>query len=341
MDRLVFILPWNVGPFVEDAVPERQKRRIEKAVEKEQCTRWHNGGSRFRVLLRVPLPSGSKAQVHIGAKNLLSQTGGLRIDITPSKMTGADIEHLHAFVRRLIGHKYDELLSAARINRIDIAVDIVNCVLQDYLVSYKYGHELTMFGKRLRKDVTETLNFGSVTSAYRATVYDKRLENLDQAIRKLIAAAGAADDLADNLVRQVRVAKRATPMTRVEIRGVKLSRMRVHGLLAADKERFQRFTFTEINRLDELTDFTKVNFLALVRDVGLKAAKKVYKGHAEWKVIEAITTGAPAWWVPDTMWARGINRLRQSGIFPKTAFKAPPVKLRPDSHRPPLGRVGR
>ncbi|QOF77565.1 hypothetical protein [Variovorax sp. 38R] len=323
IDRLVFVLPWNVGFGVVQPIPEDVKERIHKAIEKDKCTLWYGNGGRYRSNLRVKMPSGARAQIGLGAKNG-TQKGALRIDITPSKMEVGDAEYLHRFLRYLLrADDYDGLLHRAYINRMDMAVDIVNCRLDQLLVHYKGVHELTVFSKRFCKSQAETFNFGSVSSPYREAVYKKDVQLTHEAVEELIKN-GAADPLRENLIRQLNAAKKGPPIVRIEIRGMKMGGVNVHALKGGSKKRFERFLLADLSSLSEVSDFTKANFMALSREIGLKPAVEAYKAcpdRDERKVIKGLLESPPAWWAPEGLWVKGIKALKQSGIFPKSAFK--------------------
>lgn len=325
VDRLVFVLPWNVGFGVVQPIPEDVRNRINKAIEKGQCTLWFEGGGRYRSNLRIKMPSGARAQVGLGAKNG-TQKGALRIDVTPSKMEEGDADYLHRFLKRLLRpDDYDDLLHRAYVNRMDMAVDIVNCRLDQLLVHYKGVHELTVFGKRFCKSQAETFNFGSVSSHYREAVYQKDVQLTHEAVEELIKN-GIADPLKENLIRQLRAAKKGPPIVRIEIRGMKMGGVSVCALKDGDKKRFDRFVIADLASIAELSDFTKTNFIALAREIGLKPAMEVYKAcpdRAERKVIKALADSSPEWWEPQGLWGKGIKQLKQCGIFPKSAFKNP------------------
>lgn len=321
IDKLCYILPVLVGPlYTEERVPEKMMRRIEKALEKDQCTRWYTSESRFRLQLRIDLPSGARAQVQIGAKKPLEQKGGVRIELNPSKLLKGDVEHLYELVGRWLKGfgELDDLLTRARISRMDVAVNVIHCAIDDLLISYKGAHQFTVFGNTMKGGKFQTINFGSMSSDYIAAVYNKR----DEALRKILRQAeegGAHETLKAAFISQLKVAAGMPPTMRVEVRGMKVGAS-VGKLLKLGNKRFQRFVFVETKCIAGLTEFERRSFIALVRDVGLKEAVALHKGQPTYKLVKAAASESAIWWQPDGLWERGIKALRKSGIFPKEAF---------------------
>jgi len=211
----------------------------------------------------------------------------------------------------------------AIVNRLDLASDVEHVVLGDLLIDYKGAHEVTMFAKRLKKNKIETMNFGSVSSDYITSVYGKNEEEVHRAIERLVTQTKAvSDELKANLVRQVKVARDLPPTVRFEVRGKKMG-VPVFKLKKLNVKRFERFQVSELQNLEGLDDFTRINFLALVRDMGLRAAIAHHKGRPEYAALKKATLQTPDWWQPEGLWGRGIKALKKSGILPADAFKVP------------------
>ncbi|VDO17960.1 unnamed protein product, partial [Brugia timori] len=214
VDRLVYVLPWNVGLQFAQSIPDEMQMRVQEEVESGRAAYLPSKGSNYRLSLRLNLPDEASARISLGATRV-SQKGGLRIDITPSKMSEAAIKAMHKTIKRLLDlerEEYQDLAMRATVNRMDVAVDVL-ISLDRLLVGYRGAHELTVFGKRFKSAVAETLNFGSVSSAYRAAVYDKGIQLTHELVLEL-RKAGDAEDLKSNLVRQVQGRKEGRPITR-------------------------------------------------------------------------------------------------------------------------------
>lgn len=330
VDWVTLIVPWGIGPeYLRDAEDgdafEPVQERLEAMAEEGLCKMWRDAGSRYRVQTRVTLPGGgAKVLVQFGAKDPLTLKGAIRIDFNPNKLLEGDAEYLHKFIRRAVGKSYDTHLLDAIVNRLDLASDVEHVVLGDLLIDYKGAHEVTMFAKRLKKNKIETMNFGSVSSDYVTAVYGKNEEQVHRAIERLAEAKtkAASDALKANLVRQVRVARDLPPTVRFEVRGKKMGTP-VFKLKKLNVKRFERFQVSELQNLEGLDDFTRINFLALVRDMGLRAAIAHYKGRPEHAALKKAMLQTPDWWQPEGLWGRGIKALKKSGILPADAFKAP------------------
>lgn len=321
IDKLAFILPVLVGlDYQEERIPPRMLKRIEKSIEKGKCVRWYATEGRFRMQLRIPLPSGVKAHVQIGAKKPLEQIGGIRIEMNPGKLLPGDTEALYKLMRRWLKDvaDLDDLLRRARISRMDIAVDVLHCAISELLIGYKGVQQFTVFGNTMKNGAFQTINLGSMSSDYIAAVYNKR----DEVLRRIVKEAekgGASESLKANMIRQLKVAAGMPPIMRVEVRGMKIGK-KVKDLMGLGLNRFERFQFIEIQNIAGLTDFERRNFLALAREVGLKAAVDLHKGQPTHRHVKKAVAQTAAWWQPKGLWKRGIKALMASGIFPEDAF---------------------
>lgn len=325
VDRLTFIVPWGLGSLYLAGQTDKFAKveaQVQEMKEEGLCEMWRAKG-RYRLHARITLPGGAKARVALGARDPGIQKGGIRVELNPSQLVPGDAEHLHSFIRRAVGPAYDKHLLNSIVNRIDAAVDVENAHLNEFVIDYHGAHEATVFGTRLKMGGRiETLNFGSVSSSFRTTVYSKSKERVDKAIKKLLKERKGADLLKNNLVRQVKAAKDLPPTVRVEVRGMKICKP-VYELKAAGKKRFERFSISELAGVDALDPFVRTPFLAMVRQDGLRAAIAHYKGKPEHKIMKAIVERPASWWVPQGLWVRSIKTLKASGIFPKEAFKRP------------------
>lgn len=321
VDKLTFVLPWRKGRQYSVALPEPVEERIKQALADGKCSTWYTKGRRYVFSIRYRFSNGSEAKIQIGATRPDTQKGGIRIELNPASLTAEDFTALHKFMRGIIGKKYKNLLISPVINRIDFAVDIENLLLSDILVDFNHSQRVTMFGKRLSRGGTlETLNFGSMTSAYMATVYDKSTQRIHSALKALGRDGLKTDELRQNVIKQLKLMKGEPPVVRVEVRGKKL------GLplpeLVHQRNRFAAFKFTSIADLDDLPAWVRVAFLALYRDMGLKAALETFRGKKVYAKLKTLTSTQPAWWQPNDLWTRSCDSLRQKGIFPAAAFDA-------------------
>ena len=321
IDKLSFILPAFIGIDYVGGLPEDLLRRIDRAIEKNFAKKWHSQQSRFRMNLRFNLPSGARAQVQIGAKKPMEQKGGIRVELNPSKLKEGDIELLYKRLRKVLGEyaDLDDLLMKARVSRIDIAVNVIGCAIGDLLIGYKGVNQFTVFGNTMKGGEFQSANFGSLSSDYRAAVYDKR----DETLRRILEAAekgGGAEGLKTARVAQLKAAASLPPTLRVEVRGMKIG-VPVHKLLNAGKNRFERFQFVELDGLTELSELERRAFLALVRQMGLKKAVELYRGDPLHSHLQKVVQQSASWWQPVGLWKEGVKALAKSGIFPKEAFK--------------------
>jgi hypothetical protein len=155
-DRLAFILPYgkNTTEYAHERALKRVARRIEQAIELQDCERQFIKSPRYRHNISLPLPSSSKNKrsvfIQIGALQSHRQRGDIRIDLNPARMTAEDVQYLHKFMRRLIGKReYRELMTQPFINVWHPAVDIEHLHLDHVLVTVSKVEHRTIFGKLL------------------------------------------------------------------------------------------------------------------------------------------------------------------------------------------------
>ncbi|CAN2526810.1 hypothetical protein [Burkholderia pseudomallei] len=338
VDYLRFVLPWAANPGDDHTLMfERARRRIQAEIESGSCENCFAPRFRYRYVFFIPLPSGPKPIVRIGALDPVRQNGGISVEMNPSKLEHGDVEHFHEVMERIVGRGYRNLLRRALLGRIDFAVDIVHARLDRMLVSYSGAQQFTVFGKTLNsKGIIETCNFGSEKSDYITAVYDKNLERRHRAVMAIAKYGRKDEPLTANFIKQLDQLHDAPSVVRVEVRGKKLNGLALHDI---DKltNRFVRFTFADLNASgSELPKKLQNAFISLCRDRGVKAALEHYKGTPEARKINAFWRSHRAsWWNPEPMMEQVCSALRSSGIFPVEAFDPPAASRREGDTKAP------
>lgn len=330
IDRLAFILP-RFNSYSKLSIEEILiiiGDRYQLAVEEGLCKRAYTSGARYRLNFNIALPGGSDALVQIGALQPKVQKGDVRVCVNPARFGPDDVDHLNTVMRRIIGKKYPELMKRARLNCLDVAVDIHGLDLSTTLVQYQYATKHTVFGKRLTNgSFIETYNFGSLKSAYMTTVYSKHIEKVHRAIQSLMRTARSENEsLKANAVKQVHDARDAQPITRVEIRGKKLKGLPL-SKLPTQTNRFNWFKFACLDMPGtgmQLTPLLRQAFISMCRDMSVKATLAAFKGSKQatnvnnfWRLHQA------EWWKPETLWSQACDAVREIGLFPDEAFSDP------------------
>ncbi|WP_369632923.1 hypothetical protein [Variovorax sp. V512] len=327
-DRLAYILSWGSRIFDhQKQMVAAVERRLAKAIEAGRCEYTFVKGARYHLNFNIKLHSGSKALVQVGALQPQRQKGGIRVLVNPSKWLPGDVELLHRTLRRLIGEvEYDELMKHPRINVVDFAVDIQHANLDRMLVTYTNAQQHTVFGKRMSKNGrVETYNFGSVSSDYMTSVYDKRAERIHAALCQLAKHRNGGglgrESLKANLIKQFHAALDEPERMRVEVRGKKLRGLHL-AKLAQLSNRFKRFGFTMLDAdgagLDELT---KLAFISICQQYDLKTALTAFKNSRQARKVRKFWRDRQAtWWKPEPMWQQACDALRDLGLFPAEAF---------------------
>jgi hypothetical protein len=338
-DRLAFILPYgkNTTEYAHQRALKRVARRIKQAIELQDCTQQFVKNPRYRHNISLPMPSNRESKskrsvlIQIGALQSHRQRGDIRIDLNPARMTAKDVQHLHQFMRRLIGKReYRELMVQPFINVWHPAADIEHLRLDHILVTVSKVEHRTVFGKQLtvegswdidevddqtgpadaravgsisgaitsrRSNITgsiETINFGREKSDYFTCVYSKNIEIVHRAV-EAIARAGrlTKKPLLEKAVRQLIRAKEAPSRVRVEVRGRK---MRGVPLWALDKisNRFEKIHFIDLAdpaRAPNIPASMRAACIALYRDSGRNAVYAAFDGNRHLKEIQRWLDG--------------------------------------------------
>lgn len=327
VDKIAYLLAWGMDPEDDaDHLLAQARKRLNSAIEHRRCEIAYPRGQRYKLNFNVLLGS-RRILVQIGALQA-RQKGGMRVCLNPSKFEPDDIQLLHRTLRRIVGRRYyDRLMMTPLLNVLHIAVDIENVCLSRTLVRYKHGQRMTVFGKIInqRSGLVETMNFGSVTSDYQTTVYDKRTERIHDALQALLRDKGADDSLKANRVRQLKAELGRAPTIRVEIRGQKLH-SRPLADLALLRNDFTRFEFVALGGgSDPQKPMSLVlrAFIAMVYQFGLKPALAAFKHTKKARVIHRLWRERQSrWWKPESMWSHVPDAVRATGLFHDTAYGA-------------------
>lgn len=304
IDKLAYLLPTSklLGPEVVWLTGFQGY--VRSAMAAGVCAPFFGGSGRFRGSAQLVLPSGAHAVVSYGRKGKRPQRFGVRVECNPGAMLDADVAAIHRFFIGAFGEHYVAMLTAPRIKRMDIAVDIQGLALDDVFVSYAHAQHVTMFGKTFTKarGNVETLMFGSVTSNSAGAVYSKRTESLHKLLVGVAKGGVTAERLSDNVVRQM---KSSRPVVRIEVRLRKLTSS-VADLVDLENK-FLRFTFVEYEDMSLIPERVRLAFRSMCRDIGLKAALNVFKGHPLHRRLTRLSRGRPRWWEPEKAWREAIS----------------------------------
>lgn len=85
------------------------------------------------------------ALLHIDYVPIHPNTGEIRFDFHPQHMTTGRIDHLLSWVNTILGEEFYQLLVRAWITRVDVALDVYNCKLDDYLWGLKNAGQSTYY----------------------------------------------------------------------------------------------------------------------------------------------------------------------------------------------------
>lgn len=97
-------------------------------------------------------------------------TGGIRLDFRPQHMTPQKIDHLLSWINRQLGEICYQLLARAWITQIDVALDVYNCKLDDYIWGLERSGKTAYFNK---EDGLPGIRIGSYRSLLHFLCYGK------------------------------------------------------------------------------------------------------------------------------------------------------------------------
>lgn len=322
VDRLAYLLPHEQSLEEEDRWMPSALTAFRDAIATRRCEPWFGGPTSYMQSGTFVGPSGGRCLIQIGAKNR-NQRGGVRMELNPNKLSEDDVAAIHAFMREILGASYDEVRGKSLVNRMDLAADIVNIFMNDLLIEYKHSQLRTVVSKHIRiKDSrVESVRFGGFSSAYAAVVYDKQTEQLDKLVRKIAGKgnAGSTTSLKQQSVSQLKLAWGQPAVTRVEIRCEKLGGVPLAKLLHLEN-RFERFKVWDTTFLKDVPDPFRSAVRSMCRDLGVKAALAKFVGHKKYDALKDILDSEASWWEPKDLWSLGIDCLRDSKLFPRSAF---------------------
>ncbi|KQN63271.1 hypothetical protein [Erwinia sp. Leaf53] len=97
-------------------------------------------------------------------------TGGIRLDFRPQHSTSEQIDHLLSWLDRRLGRIFYTLLERAWVTQIDVALDVYNCKLDDYLWGLDRAGKTAYFDK---ENGLPGLRIGSCRSLLHILFYGK------------------------------------------------------------------------------------------------------------------------------------------------------------------------
>ncbi|EHD19598.1 MULTISPECIES: hypothetical protein [Brenneria] len=94
----------------------------------------NKAGKPYRnALLIMGIKEKSPVLLRIDYSPINHNTGGIRLDFHPQHLTASKIDHLLSWINHRLGEIFYHLLARSWITRIDVAIDIYGCRLDDYI----------------------------------------------------------------------------------------------------------------------------------------------------------------------------------------------------------------
>jgi hypothetical protein len=329
-DHLAFILPLGVDMKGEiyERLMDSIKARVKSALSNDECKPWFPRGNRYKMAIDFRPTAETSIKIGIGSTQKDVHNGEIRVSLNPGKLRKEDIELFHAFMGKVIGKRYAGLLSSPLINRIDVAVDISDLVLDKLLVKYAYAQRHTVIIKRLNgKGRVEGVNLGSIGSDYFMVVYDKGAELLDKALKRISRRGVSNESVKSVAINQLKVERGSPPSVRVEVRGRKVRGKSVREVMALTN-RFERLNFVSLDDdfAKGVPKSTRELFISACRDRGIKATLQLFEEDKDYSKLKRLWDEKPTWWKPNAIWRQAVLGLKPLGIFSDEVFAKPAKK---------------
>lgn len=325
VDKVGFVL-YGVG--VEEERWLRDVGTLVDAMMKVGEIRWRpNQGSYRRTLEFATGNSGILVQL---GKVRTSQRGICRFELNPNRLSVECLRKFNNLLDRLLMGRREELMTQARLNRLDFAADVSGVSMMDVLVGCKYVHQFTTVSKLIRASDRrlEAVSFGSFGSDHRNVVYDKHTEEIVDALTLLARkSAAGTTSLTESCVREFKELRNAPAKLRFEVRCKKMNGSRLSELRGMEN-RFGRFRVVDVSALNNVPEPVRTLFLCTCREIGTRAALELMKEHRLYRRLAAAIVPAE-WWQPETYWGEGVDALIATGIFPSAAFRLDPCASPP------------
>lgn len=113
-----------------------------------QYIRNQDGKPYQKALLIRGMKKYSPVLLRIDYSPINRNTGGIRLDFHPQHMTSTEIDHLLSWMNRRLGRIFYQLLARAWVTQIDVALDVYNCKLNDYIWGLDRSGKTKYFNKR-------------------------------------------------------------------------------------------------------------------------------------------------------------------------------------------------
>ncbi|WES68572.1 hypothetical protein [Superficieibacter sp. HKU1] len=195
-------------------------------------------------------------------------TGGLRLDFNPQHMTKVKIDDLVSWINSNLGEIFYRLLVRAWVTRVDVALDVYDCKLDDYLWGLKNAEKSTYYDT---ENSLPGVRIGSNRSLLHIHCYEKVNTLRD---KKLILEDRAKfiNINLDERKRFLRIEARYKPGAKPA--GKKAGAMRLAQLLVM-KNPFERFQVYSKGLVDELLKREYLNDLP--KEPSVIALKSCFK----------------------------------------------------------------
>lgn len=138
IDKLTIVSDFSI-PEEKEEVYNRLEEMRQGIYKKYRVKYFRNKEKKpYRKSLNIyTRKKNSPALLHIDYVPIHPNTGEVRFDFHPQHMTTERIDHLLSWVNTVLGDTFYQLLVRAWITRVDVALDVYNCKLDDYIWGLK------------------------------------------------------------------------------------------------------------------------------------------------------------------------------------------------------------
>jgi hypothetical protein len=321
VDKLACIIPVACAHEEEDwqfsAIA-----KVRAAVEAGVCVPQRGYSSNYLESVWYVGSDGGRCLIQVGSRNL-GQKGCVRFEFNPSGFSHREARALRTFLGRLFPEQGTQAVDASLVNRLDVAVDVVGVAPRQLFISYSHAQKFVTLSKQFggRRSRLESLWFGGFDSDYACVVYDKKIQRVHHALKRMLGRNRLGTAPLTEISVHLRRLKRSAEVTRFELRGMKMRGIALHALRGRSN-RFQRFRIWSAAPLDSLPEPVRSLTTVTCHQLGVPGFLRLMNGHKFEAKLRDLLSEQVVWWKPDELWIQAVEELMTMGLFGKKAFIA-------------------
>jgi hypothetical protein len=321
IDKLACIIP------VAYAAKEEEWRtnaieKVRAAIQAGVCIPQRGYSSNYLESVWYVGSEGGRCLLQVGPRNR-AQKGCVRFEFNPSGFGHKEARALRTFLGRLFPEQGTKAVDGSLINRLDVAVDVVGVAPRQLFISYSHAQKFVTLSKLFGggRSRLENLWFGGFDSDYACVVYDKKIQRVHQALKRMLGRNRLGTVPLAEVSVHLRRLKSSPEVTRFELRGKKMRGTALHELRSRSN-RFRRFRIWSASPLRALPEPVRTLTAMACHQLGIPGFLKMMKGHKLETKLRDLLSEQVDWWKPDELGTQAVEELMTMGLFEKRAFVA-------------------